>query len=193
MTVRRSSQKAQTHVKSYQHCTCRELHMSALPTWQSPMVMLPSRPSDRGSRQRLTMGHRHVSKAAICSSPQVYRYIESSAHLEIGDEVLKVMQLEQSRFTLRHDGHGNPKQDLGPVFRQQDVYDPSCKGGWEWTAEEGEEPLGCIEYWGSSMRLPQPRTTQLLRTSHLLQHCWRRKSLALLGATSATGALPHVL
>lgn len=41
---------------------------------------------------------------------------EKSVYLEVGDQVLKVMQLEQSLLTLRHDGHRNAEQDLGAVL-----------------------------------------------------------------------------
>ena len=81
------------------------------------------------------------------------RLTGASAHLEVGDEVLKVMQLEQSLLALRHDSHGNAQEDLGAVFSQQDVDDAGREGGREGAAEEGQKPLGCIQDGSCSMLL----------------------------------------
>ena len=63
------------------------------------------------------------------------------SHLEVGDEVFEVVQLQQSLLALRHDRHRNTEQNLGPVLCQKNVNDARGKGGRKGTAEQGEEPL----------------------------------------------------
>lgn len=65
-------------------------------------------------------------------------------YLEVGDEVLKVMQLQQVVLTLSQHSERRPHENVGAVLCQHDVNHPACKGGREWAAVDGQEPLRCI-------------------------------------------------
>lgn len=73
--------------------------------------------------------------------------------LEVGDEILKVMQLEQVLLTLSQHGQGCPHEDVRAVLCQHDVNHPAGEGGREGVAVDGEEPLGGIQHWHSSVVL----------------------------------------
>ena len=57
------------------------------------------------------------------------------------------MQLEQVIFTLSQHSKGSPHEDIGAVLCQHHVNHPACKGGWEGTAVDGQEPLGRVQHW----------------------------------------------
>ena len=63
------------------------------------------------------------------------------------------MQLEQVIFTLSQHSQGSPHEDIGAVLCQHHVNHPACKGGWEGTAVDGQEPLGSIQHWHCSIVL----------------------------------------
>lgn len=65
-------------------------------------------------------------------------------YLEVGDEVLKVMQLQQVVLALSQHSKRRPHEDVGAVLCQHDVNHPARKGGGERAAVDGQEPLRCI-------------------------------------------------
>ncbi len=67
------------------------------------------------------------------------------------------MQLEQIVFALSQHSKGSSHEDVGAVLCQHDVNDPACKGGWEGTAVDGQEPLGSIQHWHCSIVLQVAR------------------------------------
>ncbi len=87
-----------------------------------------------------------------CLKRFVVQHLQRS-HLEVRDEVFKVMQLEQIIFTFSQHSKGSPHEDIGAVLCQHHINHPACKGGREGTAVDGQKPLGSIQHWHCSILL----------------------------------------
>ena len=74
-------------------------------------------------------------------------------HLEVCDQVLKVMQLQKVIFTLSQHSQSCTQHDVGAVLSQHHIYQPAGKRGGEGAAEDGEEPLRGIQHWNCSILL----------------------------------------
>lgn len=77
----------------------------------------------------------------------------ATSHLEVGDQVFKVMQLQQVILTLGQHRQRHPQHDVGAVLCQHHVNHPACNRGRKGAAEDGEEPLGSIQHRDCSIVL----------------------------------------
>ena len=71
---------------------------------------------------------------------------EGRAHLEEGDDVLKVVQLQDVGLALGHHGQRHAQQHVRLRLLQQHVDDAAGELGREGAGEARQEPLRCIQH-----------------------------------------------
>ena len=62
-------------------------------------------------------------------------------HLEVCDQVLKVMPLQKVVFALSKHGQSSTQHDVGAVFCQHHINHPAGESGRKGAAEDGQKPL----------------------------------------------------
>ena len=67
-------------------------------------------------------------------------------HLEEGDDVLKIVQLQDVGLALGNHSQRHAQQHVWPLLLQQHVDDAASKFGREGAGEAGQEPLRCVQH-----------------------------------------------
>lgn len=109
--------------------------------------------------QQACRPHHQINNAQHCcpvaTAAGIRKQGAAAAHLEAGDDLLKVVAQEHRALALRHDGQRRLQHDGRCVFHQHHVHHPACKGRREGAAEDGQEPLRRVQHGRHAVRLPQ--------------------------------------